>query len=147
GGAGEGGGMKTCVFIPAWNVRGDVLGVLERLPAAFGRSCAEVLVLDNASSDGTPDAVLARLRQGFPFPVRVYRNRTNLGYGGSQKVAYAHALRQGYDAVVMLHGDGQYPSQQVPALVGALADERTGMAYGTRLLQTEERDETPLLRR
>jgi len=54
--------MKTCVFIPAWNVRGDVLGVLERLPAAFGRSCAEVFVLDNASSDGTPDAVLARLR-------------------------------------------------------------------------------------
>jgi glycosyltransferase involved in cell wall biosynthesis len=139
--------MKTCVFIPAWNVRGDIVNTLERIPAAFGCGCAEVFVLDNASSDGTPDAVLQRLRRGFPFPVRVYRNRRNLGYGGSQKVAYAHAIRQGYDVVAMLHGDGQYPPGQLPALVAALADGWAGMAYGCRRLEQDGRDETPLLRR
>jgi glycosyltransferase involved in cell wall biosynthesis len=139
--------MKTCVFIPAWNVRDEVLGVLERLPAAFGRNCAEVFVLDNASSDGTADAVCARIESGLPFGVNVYRNAVNLGYGGSQKVAYAHAVRRGYDVVAMLHGDGQYPSQQVPALCAALADGTTGMSYGSRMLQTEEKDQTPLVRR
>jgi glycosyltransferase involved in cell wall biosynthesis len=140
--------MKTCIFIPAWNVSSQVLGVLELIPAAFGRSCAEVFVLDNASSDGTAEAVCARLRRGFPFPVRVYRNQTNLGYGGSQKVAYAHALRQGYDVVAMLHGDGQYPAGRLPALVAALADGRAGMAYGCRLRHLPPRhDQTPLVRR
>jgi glycosyltransferase involved in cell wall biosynthesis len=139
--------MKTCVFIPAWNVRHEVVGVLERLPASFGRSCAEVFVLDNASSDGTADAVCARVARGLPFAVHVYRNAVNLGYGGSQKVAYAHALRRGYDVVAMLHGDGQYPSQQVPALCAALADGTAGMSYGSRMLHTQEKDQTPLHRR
>jgi glycosyltransferase involved in cell wall biosynthesis len=139
--------MRTCIFIPAWNVSGQVLGVLEQIPVDFGRRCAEVFVLDNASSDGTAEAVAARLRRGFPFPVRVYRNPTNRGYGGSQQVAYAHALRQGYDIVVMLHGDGQYPAAQVPALVAALVDGQAGMANGSRLLPLEEPDQTPRVRR
>jgi glycosyltransferase involved in cell wall biosynthesis len=139
--------MKTCIFIPAWNVRDEVVGVLERLPPRLGRSCAEVLVIDNASSDGTSEAVVERLRRGFPFAVSVYRNAANLGYGGSQKMAYAHAVRQGYDAVAMLHGDGQYPSAQVADLFDALREDRVGMAYGSRMLATQERDETPWHRR
>jgi glycosyltransferase involved in cell wall biosynthesis len=137
--------MKTCIYIPAWNVCEEVVGVLERLPATFARNCAEVLVLDNASSDGTALAVHRTMR-GLPFPVNVYRNARNVGYGGSQKMVYAHALRQGYDAVVMLHGDGQYPSEQVPRLVEALAAGTAGMAYGSRLLATEEVDQTPWVR-
>jgi glycosyltransferase involved in cell wall biosynthesis len=138
--------MKTCIFLPAWNVQEEVVGVLERLPSEFARNCAEIFVLDNASTDGTAQAVRARAR-GLPFPVHVYRNSQNVGYGGSQKRAYAHALRQGYDVVVMLHGDGQYPSHQVPRLVGALSDSAAGMAYGSRLLATDEKDQTPLIRR
>jgi glycosyltransferase involved in cell wall biosynthesis len=140
--------MNTCIFIPAWNVCDEVAGVLERIPAACGQGCAEVFVLDNASTDGTAQAACDRLARGLPFPVSVYRNARNLGYGGSQKMAYAHALRQGYDLVAMLHGDGQYPSEQVPALFEALAgDSALGMAYGSRMLQTQEKDQTPLIRR
>jgi hypothetical protein len=47
----------------------------------------------------------------------------------------------------MLHGDGQYPSQQVPALVDALSVGQAAMVYGSRLLQTDEQDQTPLARR
>lgn len=137
--------MRTCIFIPAWNVQEEIPGVLQRLPASFARGCAEVFVLDNASTDGTAEAA-ARAAACLPFPVSVYRNASNLGYGGSQKAAYAHALRQGYDAVVMLHGDGQYPSEQVPALVKQLQDG-AAMSYGSRLLQAEDQDQTPLARR
>jgi glycosyltransferase involved in cell wall biosynthesis len=138
--------VKIGVFIPAWNVHRQVVGVLEKLPAAFGRRCAEVFVLDNASSDGTAQAALARIRRGLPYPARVYRNDTNLGYGGTQKVAYAHALEQGFDLVAMLHGDGQYPASQIPNLVAALAHGEAGMAYGSRFLRGTEKDHTPLNR-
>ncbi len=111
------------------------------------RQCSEIFVLDNASTDDTVEAVRSRLARGLSFPVQVYRNPQNVGYGGSQKRAYAHALRCGYDVVVMLHGDGQYPSHQVPKLVHSLSTSAAGMAYGSRLLATEERDQTPFVRR
>jgi glycosyltransferase involved in cell wall biosynthesis len=139
--------MKTCIFIPAWNVREQVVDVLSRIPVSVCDSLAEVCVLDNASTDGTADAVREWQRQGTKLPLRIYRNRSNLGYGGSQKVAYAHAIRQGYDYVAMLHGDGQYPPEQLPALFALMEKSRAGMAYGSRLLELEEKDETPWLRR
>jgi glycosyltransferase involved in cell wall biosynthesis len=139
--------MKVCVFIPTWNVREHVRGVLEAIPPDFGRGCAEVFVLDNASSDGTTAELAEALRGGWAFPVTVYRNAHNLGYGGTQKVAYSHALRRGYDVVAMLHGDGQYPAAEVPGLIELLGRRRAGMAYGTRFLQAAQRDQTPLLRR
>jgi glycosyltransferase involved in cell wall biosynthesis len=139
--------MKVCVFIPTWNVKEHVRGVLEAMPPSFGQSCAEVMVLDNDSSDGTADQLCEDLRGGWPFPVNIYRNHKNLGYGGTQKVAYAHALRKGYDVVAMLHGDGQYPAAEVPGLIELLRRRGAGMAYGTRFLQAEQKDQTPLLRR
>lgn len=140
--------MKACIFIPTRNAARKVVGVLEAIPVDLGRQCAEVFVLDNASTDGTPDVVRARLARGFPFPVNVYQNASNVGYGGSQKVAYAHAVARGYEFAVMLHGDGQYPAGKVPALLRCLRQaERAGMAYGSRLLELDERDETPWFRR
>jgi glycosyltransferase involved in cell wall biosynthesis len=138
--------MNVAVFIPTYQARNHVLGVLESLPAAFGRACAEVFVLDNASRDGTVEALQRGLSRGWPFPVNVYRNRTNLGYGGTQKVAYALCLRKGYDAVVMLHGDGQYPAALVPPLVDALGRASAGLAFGARF-RGAGNDRTPLLRR
>jgi glycosyltransferase involved in cell wall biosynthesis len=143
---GTGATMKVGVFIPTWNVHEHVVGVLQQVPVLFGQRCAEVFVLDNASDDGTTATVARALRGGWPFPVNVYRNQTNLGYGGTQKVAYAHALRHGYDAVAMLHGDGQYPPAQVPVLLDALHRRGAGMAYGTRFLNAEK-DQTPFVRR
>ncbi len=137
--------MRVAVFIPTWNVKEHVRGVLEQIPVAFGRSCAEVFVLDNDSSDGTARSLAEDLRGGWPFPVNIYRNVSNLGYGGTQKVAYAHALHRGYDVVAMLHGDGQYPAAHVPVLIDALGRDGSGMAYGTRFLNAEK-DQTPFFR-
>jgi glycosyltransferase involved in cell wall biosynthesis len=140
--------MSACIFIPTRNAARKIVGVLEAIPVSLGRQCAEVFVLDNASADGTLDAVHERLVRGFPFPVNVYQNPTNVGYGGSQKVAYAHAVARGYDFVAMLHGDGQYPAGKVPDLLWSLRlAEGAGMAYGSRLLALQERDETPWFRR
>lgn len=141
--------VKTCIYIPTWNVHKWVPGVLENIPVTLGRNCAEIFVLDNASTDGTVEAVCTRIKKGLPFPVHVYRNKVNRGYGGSQKAAYAHALRHGYDAVVMLHGDSQYSPHFVSQLLEELQQPNTGMAYGTRYLPCEGAppDETPLIRR
>ncbi len=139
--------MKVCVFIPTWNVKDHVRGVLESIPTLLGRTVPRSWCSTTTSTDGTTEQLSHDLRGGWAFPVNVYKNRTNLGYGGTQKVAYAHALQQGYDVVAMLHGDGQYPAVEVPPLIDLLMHKNAGMAYGTRFLQAEQQDQTPFFRR
>ena len=43
------------------------------------------------------------------------RNEYNQGYGGNQKVGYRYAIKEGFDLVAMVHGDGQYAPEELPA--------------------------------
>ncbi|EKS73266.1 dolichyl-phosphate mannose synthase [Burkholderia sp. SJ98] len=93
------------VFIPAYNCAPQIGRTLLQLKGheEFFR---EVIVVDNRSTDNTADAAIAAAPQ-LDLPVRVVRNWDNLGLGGSHKSAFAYAARQGYDYIVVLHGDDQ----------------------------------------
>ena len=45
--------------------------------------------------------------------VTVLYNPKNQGYGGNQKIGYHYAVKMNFDAVIMLHGDGQYPPELI----------------------------------
>jgi len=40
--------------------------------------------------------------------LQVLTHPKNLGYGGNQKAGYRYFMENGFDVVVLLHGDGQY---------------------------------------
>src|SRR4051812_12635900 len=61
----------------------------------------EVLLIDDASTDATPEIAV---RLGL----KTFVHDRNLGYGANQKTCYREALRAGADIVVMLHPDYQY---------------------------------------
>ena len=55
------------------------------------------------------DKKFAAYRAAHPdVPLRVLRNELNQGYDGNQKIGYAYAVAEGFDIVVLLHGDAQY---------------------------------------
>ncbi len=75
------------VIIVSWNVRDLLLACLAALPAAIGEALLyEIIVVDNASSDGTVAAVEA----AFP-EVKIIANRDNVGFtaGNNQGLAEA----------------------------------------------------------
>ena len=74
------------ILIVAWNVRDLVLACLESIYADAGRPSLEVIVVDNASEDGTAEAVVER----YP-DVRVLANRENVGFPCANNQALAHA--------------------------------------------------------
>ena len=81
----------------------------------------------SAAGGGTDVLARAFARQlgeaiGQPLPITVLRNEYNQGYGGNQKVGYAYAIRERFDVVCMLHGDGQYAPEELPNLVAPLRD-------------------------
>ena len=72
--------MELSIIIVSWNVKSllrDCLNSLSRAIAAAPDLSTEVIVVDSASSDGSPDMV----RQEFPW-VRLIASEKNLGYAG-----------------------------------------------------------------
>ena len=87
----------------------------------------EVLLVDDASSDGT-----VRLSQSLG--IRTFLHDRNRGYGANQKTCYREALRLGAGIVVMLHPDYQYDPRLITAMAGMVASGVYDVVLGSRIL-------------
>src|SRR3954452_10799542 len=128
---------RVAIFVCAFQAEHFIESVLERIPEDLRAGFAEIYVFDDSSSDRTVErarAAAARLGTNFT----VYRTPDNRGYGGNQKLGYLHAIRQGYDYVVLLHGDGQYAPECLPEIVQALGSEQPDAVIGSRMLHRRE---------
>ncbi len=99
---------KTMVFIPAYKCEKQITRVLAQFDERFSGLIDLVLVVDNQSPDATRD-VACEFIKTMPegVPAIVSRNNANYGLGGSHKVAFTYALENGFDYLVVLHGDDQ----------------------------------------
>ncbi len=110
-------GRRLAVVILTWNGVVDTLACLESLEAAGHPSGGErVLVVDNASEDGTLEAVERR----FPWAERI-GNAVNLGFAGGNNVGIRRALEGGAEYVLLLNNDTVVRPGALPALVEDLA--------------------------
>lgn len=124
--------LRLLVFVVAYEAEATVASVLERIPALPGYD-VEVLVVDDASGDGTVDRARGYARAHPELRATVLRNARNQGYGGNQKVGYTHAIERGFDLVAMVHGDGQYAPEELPRLLAPLRDGRADAVFGSRM--------------
>jgi glycosyltransferase involved in cell wall biosynthesis len=125
---------RVAIFIVAFEAERFIASVLDRIPGRLRDLFAEILVIDDSSSDLTFEtARLAAERMGFRN-VTVLRTPFNRGYGGNQKLGYLHALKQGFDYVVLLHGDGQYAPEYLPQIVNALGTYEPDALIASRMI-------------
>lgn len=99
---------KILVFIPMYNCEKQVVRVADQLAGPMAPYISGAVFVNNRSTDGGEAAIVEKLKSmQLPFPVKVLRNCENYGLGGSHKIAFNHALDNGYDYVIVLHGDDQ----------------------------------------
>lgn len=98
---------KILLFIPAYNCKDQIKRVLDQLDPAVMAFIHKVIVVNNRSTDETEEAVLDYMHAHASMPITLLRNRENYGLGGSHKVAFSYAIENGYDYVIVLHGDDQ----------------------------------------
>ena len=103
----------TLVIVPTYNNAGTLGNVLQRC-LSHG---LPVLVVDDGSTDGTPE-ILARV--DVPF----VRHPQNLGKGRALKTGFQEARKQGYQYALTIDSDGQHYPEDIPALL-AEKEERT----------------------
>ena len=125
-------GRRLGVFVISYNAEKFIERTLARIPACIWREVEVVYVVDDCSLDDTTHRALS-----FPDAqgkLRIYRNRINRRYGGNQKFGYQYAIDAGLDAVVMLHGDGQYAPEMLPEMFRPLVEEDADVVIGSRML-------------
>lgn len=120
---------STLVIIPTYdereNIESAASGVLDALPDAH------VLVVDDASPDGTGDVAEA-LAADDPRIHVLHRTKKD-GLGGAYVAGFAWAIEHGYEYVGEFDADGSHPSSALPALRAALEqDPGVALAIGSR---------------
>jgi len=115
----------TWVVIAAFNEH----SVIREVASAVADDGWSVVVVDDGSRDDTAQA--ARVPG-----VVVLRHAINLGQGAALQTGIDYALRRGARNIVTFDADGQHAREDIPALVGALADAE--IALGSRFLGSVE---------
>ncbi len=114
---------RVLIIMPARNEAARIGPLVRKLRACVPH--AEILVIDDESSDGThtvgaaAGALVARL----PF---------HLGYGGALQTGYKFARTHDFDFVVQMDADGQHRPADVPALLKRVTSGSCDLAIGSR---------------
>lgn len=126
---------KLLIFIVAYQAESTIIGVLSRIPESIAHEFeVEVLIIDDSSSDTTFETSLSYVNNSaFFFKTTVLFNPVNQGYGGNQKIGYQYAIKNEYDFVALIHGDGQYAPECLPELLAPLRSAQAEAVFGTRM--------------
>ncbi len=115
--------MKVSVIIPAYNERDTIAETIKRVRSSPVEK--EIIVVDDASTDGTPEVV-----ESLTGPdLRLLRQQYNQGKGS--------AIRRGLDAatgeiVLIQDADLEYDPGDYPKLIAPIESGEADVVYGTR---------------
>jgi hypothetical protein len=113
----------TLVFIPAWNEEDNLPAVLEELHG--GLPDADVLVVDDGSTDGTAEVARADGAAVLSF-------EQNRGLPAGIAAGYAYAAEHGYAWCGRVDADGQHPVAELARLLERVKSGVCDVAVGSR---------------
>jgi SAM-dependent methyltransferase len=128
---------RVLIFIVSYHTEALILDVISRIPdrvwnnETFGVEC---LIVDAQAADETFLKVSEFVKQWPDRKITVLRNPQNQGYGGIQKIGYYYAIKNRFDAVVLLQGDGQYPPEMIEEMVLPILNEEAEAVCGSRMI-------------
>ena len=124
---------RLAIVIVSYNSRRDLDGCLASLTQAPPRVAHEIVVIDNASADGTPDHVRTR----WPA-IRVIEAGTNAGFSGANNIGIRATTGE---LVLLLNPDTLVPAGAIDALCGVLDANPQAAIAGPRIVDGTGRPE------
>ena len=132
---------STVVIIPTYNERENVGLTVSRVRASV--PAAEILIVDDASPDGTGH--LADRLAAADDSVHVLHRSAKNGLGAAYLDAFAWGRARGFDYLVQLDADGSHLPEQLPTLL-AMAGT-ADVVLGSRWIQGGRVENWPWYRR
>lgn len=118
-------GLRFLTALPVYNEVKHVNAVLDEVV----RNAADVLVVDDGSTDGTRDLLAQRQ------DVTVVSHPKNRGYGAALRTAFDYAIAHGYEVLVTIDCDGQHEPQRIVQLAAACRE--ADIVSGSRYLEAD----------
>jgi glycosyltransferase involved in cell wall biosynthesis len=118
--------MRLSVVVPCFNEEGNIARVVTQA-VSVGRSLCrelEIVVVDDGSTDGTPDVL--RALGAEISELRVVTHRRNRGYGAAVRSGLDRAAM---DYVFLTDGDGQFDLEELPAALRMLGEHDVVAGY------------------
>ena len=122
-------GADTVVFIPAWNEEHSLPAVLDELRS--GLPAADVLVIDDGSTDGTASVA----QRNGALVVSFGQNR---GLRAGIATGYREAHERGYAYCGRVDADGQHPVDELARLLELVRSDRCDVAVGSRFAEGDD---------
>jgi len=113
---------RLSVIIPAHN-EAQTIGPLVEAVRALGYDC---IVIDDGSEDKTFE--VASQAQGV-----VLRTGGKSGKGNALKIGFDYAIKNGYEALIAMDGDGQHSPSDIAAFVNCYQNSHADIVTGNRM--------------
>jgi len=124
--------MTTCVIIPTYNESKTIRELIE----SINQQNFKTVVIDDGSSDRS--ASIAKEAGAV-----VLRNENNLGKGASLIRGFEYAIKNGFDAVITIDGDGQHQAEDIQYFIRLAEYSDSGLFIGNRMCKVNN---MPLMR-
>lgn len=112
--------MRLVTIIPAYNEENAIGDVVNR-----SIQYSDVIVVDDGSTDDT-------YNQAKKAGAGVIKHEKNRGKGAAIKSGLNRALKDGYDAFILIDGDGQHDPEDIPLLFSFIGEY--GLIIGSRFI-------------
>jgi glycosyltransferase involved in cell wall biosynthesis len=113
------------IIIPVYNEKHTIAKLLDRVHEATARLSAEIILVDDASTDGTAQ-VLSTLTSKN---VQVYTHDRNQGKGAAIRTGIAHVTGE---IIIIQDADLEYHPRDYPTLLEPILEGEADVVFGNR---------------
>jgi glycosyltransferase involved in cell wall biosynthesis len=117
--------VKNCVLIPSYNEARNIGAITKELKARG----LTAYVVDDGSTDGTAGIAAG---QGAV----VITHDKNKGKGASLIEGFSRILKDGFDAVLIMDGDGQHETSDIDNFLKKMDETGADIVIGNRMMDT-----------
>ena len=130
---------KICVVIPCYKVKKKIYSVIKKINFKL---VDKVLIIDDFCPEKTGNYV-----QKYNFKkVEVIYLKKNLGVGGATKTGFKRALKDNFEVIFKLDGDGQHNPKDISKFITKLTHTNINFCKGTRFKNSSNIKKIPALR-
>lgn len=119
------------VIIPTYNEIENIGNIIDAVMALSDRF--DILVIDDASPDGTQDAVQKKMTE-YPDRVHMETRSGKLGLGTAYIHGFRWAIDKGYDFVIEMDADFSHNPNDLPRLYKECKENGADVAIGSRYI-------------
>ena len=127
---------KLSIVIPVFNEKNTLAECVGRIMAVELPLQRELILIDDASTDGSDKLIEEIARTHDSVPVKVVIHRQNQGKGAALRSGFAQADG---DVIIVQDADLEYNPADYPRLLKPILDGRADVVYGSRFVGSEEK--------